>query len=82
MNSGWTVRTPRKNNLAWLPAVLALLALLVQALNLWRTDLKPLVDLGQKNQAALERIEKRLDDHERRLTELETRRGVIRQVKP
>ncbi len=82
MSSGWTVRAPRKSNLAWLPAVLALISLLVQALNLWRTDLKPLVDLGQKNQAALERIEKRLDDHERRLTELEARRGVIRQVKP
>jgi hypothetical protein len=56
----------------------------VQGLNLWRTDLKPLIELSKQNAAALERIEKRFDDHEQRIQKLEAAQvsgGVWRKVK-
>jgi hypothetical protein len=51
---------------------------------LWRTDLKPLIELSKQNAAALERIEKRFDDHEQRIQKLEAAQvsgGVWRKVK-
>lgn len=73
MNSGWNVRTktPSRPRATWAAVALAVVSLLVQCLNFWRTDLKPVLEVGQQNQAALTRIERKQADHDERLVRLE-----------
>lgn len=72
VNNGWIARTKQtRAKASWAAVALALISCVVQGVNFVRTDLKPLLEASQKNTAALERIERRLEDHERRLVELE-----------
>ena len=69
-----TQNVERKPRATWAAVVLAVCSLFVQVTNFVRTDLKPLMELAQQNSAALKRIEEKLQDHERRLTELERKK--------
>ena len=97
---GWIARTTAtsKPRATWAAVALAACSLLVQGVNFVKTDLKPLLEQGRKNQVVLirieeqvilnttrlARIEKRLDEHERRIADLEQRGpqpGVFRRQK-
>lgn len=78
MNNGWSERlrtVKRRPRATWAAVVLAALSCLAQGVNFVRNDIAPLLEATQQNSATLKRIETRLEDHERRLTELERRRG-------
>ena len=64
----------RKPRATWAAMVFALASLVVDVTGWIKTDLKPLMELAQQNSAALKRIEEKLQDHERRLMELERKK--------
>lgn len=72
----WMNRTGRdgkKGRAGWAAVGLAICSLGVQVTNFVRTDLKPLLELSRQTAEAVKRIETRLEDHERRIGELERR---------
>lgn len=62
---------PSKPRATWAAVALAVVSLCVQVVNFWRSDLKPVLEQGREQKESLLRIEKRLEDHERRLGDLE-----------
>lgn len=76
----WTQRvsatTARaKTKATWAAAALAGVSLLAQITNFVRSDLKPVLDGVKQVSAKLDAIEKRLEDHENRLRDLERGAG-------
>lgn len=71
----WTQRTktamqkPRKAT--WAAVALGVISILTQLLNFVRVDLQPLIIKLDQIDAKTTRIEQRLEDHERRLQNLE-----------
>jgi hypothetical protein len=64
----------RKPRATWAAVLFALASLVVDLSGWVRADLKPLMELARENSASLKRIETKLEDHERRIQELERRR--------
>jgi hypothetical protein len=52
----------------------ALASLIVDVSGWIKSDLKPLIEATRQNSETLQRIERRLEDHERRIAELERQR--------
>jgi hypothetical protein len=57
-------------------AALAICSLGVQVTNFVRSDLKPVIDAVHQSTATMQRIEKKLDNHEQRLIVIEGVLGV------
>lgn len=61
----------RKPRASWAAVGLAVISCLVQGVNFVRNDIAPLLEAAKQNTVMLKRIEARMEDHERRLSELE-----------
>jgi hypothetical protein len=71
--NGWTGRVKKtaRSKATWAAVALAAISCIVQLVNFVRTDLKPVLDGIKSSNEKLTRIEQRLEDHERRIGELE-----------
>ncbi len=63
-----------KPRATWAAMTFALASLIVDVSGWIKTDLKPLMELSRQNAETLKRIEAKLEDHERRIIDLERRK--------
>jgi hypothetical protein len=63
-----------KPRASWAAVLFALASLIVDVSGWIKSDLKPLIEATRQNSETLQRIERRLEDHERRIAELERQR--------